>query len=80
MENVDFFGGVFLGLYLWHMEVSKLEVESELQLQAYATDTATQDLSCNCSLHHSSGQCWILNPLSEAKDRICILMDPSWVY
>ena len=23
-------------------------------------------------------QCWILNPLSEARDRTCILMDTSW--
>ena len=33
----------FLGLYLWHMEVCKLGVESELQLLAYATATATWD-------------------------------------
>ena len=30
-------------------------------------------------LHHSSQQCWILNPLSEARDRICILMDTSQI-
>ena len=28
-------------------------------------------------LHHSSGQCQILNLLSEARNRICILMDAS---
>uniref|UniRef100_A0A8D0ZDY0 C2 DOCK-type domain-containing protein n=1 Tax=Sus scrofa TaxID=9823 RepID=A0A8D0ZDY0_PIG len=28
-----------------------------------------------CNLHHSSRQHWILNPLSEARDRTCILMD-----
>ena len=27
----------FLGLYLWHMEIPRLGVESELQLPAYAT-------------------------------------------
>ena len=32
-----------------------------------------------CSLHHSSQQCWILNPLSKARDRTCVLMDTSWV-
>ena len=26
------------------------------------------DPSCICDLHHSSQQCWILNPLSEARD------------
>ena len=31
-------------------------------------------------LHHSSWQHWILNPLSEVRDRIRILMDSSWVY
>ena len=31
------------------------------------------DLSQVCDLHHSSGQCWILNPLSETRDRTCNL-------
>ena len=43
------------------------------------TATATWDLSCICNVHHSSGQCWILNPLSEARDWTCILMDPSQI-
>ena len=33
----------FLRLHLQHMEVPRLGVESELQLPAYAADTATQD-------------------------------------
>ena len=37
------------------------------------------DVSCVCDLHHSSQQCWILNPLSEAKDWACILMDTSQI-
>ena len=61
------------------MEVPKLGVELELQLLAYTTAAATRDLSCICDLHHSSWQCWILNPLSKARDRTCILMDTSWV-
>ena len=40
----------FLGLQVWHMEVPRLGVELELQLPAYTTATATQDLSCICNL------------------------------
>ena len=43
----------FLGLHLWHGEIPRLGVESELQLLAYATDAATQDRSQICDLHHS---------------------------
>ena len=61
---------VCLGPHPWHMEVPRLGVESELQLPAYATATATPDLSCICNLHHSSSrQRRILNPLNEARDR-----------
>ena len=42
---------------------------------AYTTATATRDPSCVCDLHHSSRQCQILNPLSEARDQTHILMD-----
>ena len=52
------------------MEVPRLGVDSELQLQAYITATAAQDPSRVCDLHHSNS--WILNPLSEARN-------PSWV-
>ena len=45
----------FLGPHLWHMEVPRLGVESELQLLAYATAIAMPDLSRICDLHHSSG-------------------------
>ena len=37
---------LFLRLPLWHMEVPRLGVESERQLPAYATATATSDPSC----------------------------------
>ena len=30
-------------------------------------------------LHHSSLQCWILNPMSEARNETQVLMDNSWV-
>jgi len=61
------------------MEVPRLGVHSELLLPAYARATATPDLSCICDLHHSSWQCWILNPLSEARDQTCIHMVPSQI-
>ena len=32
-----------------------------------------------CDLYHSSRQCWILNPLSEARNQTCILMDASHI-
>ena len=53
----------FLGLHLWHMEIPRLGVELELQLPAYATDTATQDPSLVCDLHYSSRQHQIPDPL-----------------
>ena len=70
-----FFG--VLGLHLRHMEVLRLGVESELQLPAYTTATATQDPSSICDLHHSSRQHQFSNPLSKARDQTCILMDTS---
>ena len=59
---------VFLGLYLGHMEVSRVGVESELHLLAYAMPTATQDPSHVCNLHHNSRQHQILNLMSKARD------------
>ena len=50
------------------MEVSRLEVKLELQLQAYITAIAMQPM-----LQLQQHQ--ILNPLSEAKDGTCILTD-----
>ena len=69
----------FLGLLLQHMEVPRLVIKLELQLPAYATVIATWDLSHICDLSHSSQQHWILNPLSEARDRTCNLVVPSWM-
>jgi len=41
---------VFLGPHPWQMDVPRLGVESELQLPAYTTATATQDRSRVCDL------------------------------
>ena len=69
----------FLGPHLQHMEAPRLGVESELQLPAYTTATATQNPVCVCDLHHSSQKHQILNPLSKARDQTPILMGTSWV-
>ena len=61
------------------MDVPRLWVESELQLPAYITATATQDPSHVCNLHHSSWQHGILNLLVEARDRTLILVAPSQI-
>ena len=70
---------VILGPHLWHMEVPRLGVESELQLPPYTTAPATWDPSHVCDLYHRSRQRWILNPRREARDRTCVLMDTSRV-
>ena len=44
---------VFLGLHPRRMEVPRLRVQSELQLPAYTTATATWDPSHLCDLHHN---------------------------
>ena len=69
----------FLGLNMWHMDVPRLGVKSELELPDYATATATWDLSFVCHLHQSSQQHWIVNLLSEARDRTCVVMHTSWI-
>ena len=71
----------FLGPNPGHMEVSRLGVQSKLQLLAYATATASlRNLSCICDLHHSSQQLRVPSPLSKARDQIHILVDTSRVH
>ena len=65
----------FLGPHPQHREVPRLGVKLELWLLTHTK--ATQDLSHVCDLRHSSQQCRILNPLSEARDRTCNLIVPS---
>ena len=45
-----------------------------------APQQLTPDLSHICDLHLSSLQCWILSPLSEARDGTHILVDTGWVH
>ena len=78
---LEFFFFCFLGPHPWHREVPRVGIESELWPLAYTTATATAmpDPSRVCHLHHSSWQCWILNPFSEARDQTHILTDTSQV-
>ena len=62
------------------MEVPGLGVKSELQLQGYATATATPDLSHMCDLCCSLQQRQILNPLKEARDRTASSQGQCWVF
>ena len=73
-----FFCFVSLGLHPQHMEVPRLGVEMELEL--LACSTAMPDPSFICSLHHSSWQRQILNPLSKARDKTHVLMDTNRVH
>ena len=73
----SFLSFVLLGPHPQHMEVSRLGVQWELQL--LANTTAMPEPSCICNLHQSSQRHQILNPLSEARDQICIIMDTNQI-
>ena len=75
----SFFFLFFLGPNMQYMEVPRLGIELELQLLAYTTATAMPDMNHICDLCCSLWQYQILNPLREARDGICILMDISQV-
>ena len=74
-----FFLFFFLLLPVWHMEIPRLGVKLELQPPACTTAIAMPDPRRICDLHHSSWQCWILNPLSQARNQTHILMYTSQV-
>ena len=61
------------------MDILRLGFELELELLAYTTAIATQDVSHVCDLHHSSWQRQILTPLIEARDGILVLMNTSQI-
>ena len=50
VSNLFFYFFVFLGPHLWHMEVPRLGVESELWSPAYTTAVGMTDPSCICDL------------------------------
>ena len=70
-----FFNFCFLGPHLWHTEVPRLGVESQLQLLAYTTAIATPDPSLVFNLHQGSQQRQIPNPLRKAR----IKPASSWI-
>ena len=78
-ETAQSFICLSLGPNPQHKAIPRLGIKSELQLPAYTTDTATWDPSPVCDLHHSSRHRRILNPLSETRDRTCLLMHTSQV-
>ena len=45
-----------------------------------SSQTGCQMGAAAAGLYHSSQQCWILNPLSDTKDRTHIPMDTGWAY
>ena len=56
------------------MEIPWLGVKSELQVQAYTTAMATRIWVASVTYTTANGF-QILNPLSEARDQTCILID-----
>ena len=61
------------------MEVPRLGIQSELQLPTYTTATATPYTSHAWDPCLSLWQGRILNPLNEAWDPTCILIDTSQI-
>ena len=61
------------------MEVPRLGLERELQLPAYTTATATCRIRATSVTYAACRlqQRWILNPLSEARNRTLILMETT---
>ena len=60
------------------MEVPRLGTNQSCSHWPTQFAIATQGLSYICDQHHVSWKCWILNPLSKARDWIYIFMDTSW--
>ena len=61
------------------MEVPRLGVELELYLLAYTTAKQCRIQVTSVTYPTAHGNAGILNPLSKARDRICILMDPRHI-
>ena len=62
-----------------HVEVLRPGVKWDLQLPAYAAATAARDPGLVCDLDSSSRPRWVPNPLREARDQTCVLMETTQV-
>ena len=72
---------VSLGPHPRHVEVTRVGVKSERSCSCQSTElNRTAKLNHVYDLHHGSWQRQILNPLSEARRRTCVLVDISWVH
>ena len=69
---------LFLGPHLRYMEVPRLA--GPIGAVASGLRQTTLDPIHVCNLYHSSRQCWILNPLSKARDQTHNLTVPSLIY
>ena len=82
-DTGNFFFSLFFFFFLLFRAtleaLPSLVVESELQLPAYATATATPYLGHFCYLHYSSQQCQILNSWARPGIKPTSLMDTSQV-
>ena len=67
---------IYIFVCLFFRAAPRLGVRLKLQLLAYATATAVPDLNHICDLCESR----IFNPLNEARDQTCILMDTSQIF
>ena len=74
-----FLSFVSLGLYPLAYGGSQARGLIRATAAAYARATAMPDLSHVCDLHHSSQQCQIINPLSEARNQTHNLIFPSQI-
>ena len=78
-SRTGFFFFFFLAFSTEPTAYGRSQARGGMRAAARATATATPGPSLVCDLHHSSLHCWILNPLSEARDQTSILMDTSRV-
>ena len=69
--RVNFFFFFFFFCIFWGAPKAYGGSQARCQIRAVAASL--------CHLNHSSPQCQILNPLSEARVRTCILMDTSQI-
>ena len=74
---------IFFFFFFWLFRAAPMAYGSSQargQIRAAAANLHDSHRNASiCNLHHSSWQCWILNPLRETRDWFCFLMDTSWV-